>query len=284
MAEITAQDVKNLREKTGAGMMDCKKALEKSNGDFAAAEKILKEQGLAAVEKRADRATNEGKVFAKVEGGKGVLVELACETDFVSRNDDFIKAGEQIVDLALSKGLKEPTDELKAIVSGVATKIKENMGLKRLTLLDSGSGIVTKYIHGDGAIGVLVALSSDKSEVLKDEKAKTLAFDLALHIAAFNPSFLDQSKVDQTFLKEQEEIFAKQLELDEKMKSKPENVRAGIVKGKLSKYLSEVCLLDQGFVKDEKLSVAKVLEETGKALGAKIAIADYRYFKVGQSA
>lgn len=281
--EIKASDVKALREKTGAGMMECKNALVQCEGDFAKAAKLLKEKGLAAVEKRADRATNEGKVFIKIAGKTAVLVELASETDFVARNPEFIALGAAVADRALEKGYSEPNEELAGMVSDLATKIRENMGLKRLQVVKAAANeYLTSYIHGDGAIGVLVKLSADKAEALADERVKTFAFDLALHIAAFNPLALDRSKVDPALLAEQEEIYRKQMDQDEKMKGKPANVVDGILKGKVNKYLSDICLVDQGFVKDEKLSVAKVLEDLGKQAGAKLAVADYVYFRVGQ--
>jgi elongation factor Ts len=139
---VTAEEVKQLREKTGAGMMECKNALVSTNGDMAAAEKLLKEKGLAALEKRSGRATNEGKVFTKIkeDGSAAVVLELASETDFVARNPEFIALGETIAGLALEKGYTEPNDELSSLVTNLATKIRENMGLKRLKVLRAGDG------------------------------------------------------------------------------------------------------------------------------------------------
>jgi elongation factor Ts len=284
MAEISAADVKRLREKTGAGMMECKNALVNSGGDFAQAEKLLKEKGLAALEKRSDRATNEGKIFVKIkeDGTKAVLVELSSETDFVARNPDFITLGNTIAGIALDKGYDAPTEELAGMVTELATKIRENMGLKRLKTVSAGPGeYLTQYIHGDGNIGVVVKCAGDKPEIFKDEEVKSFVFSLALHIAAFNPYALDKSKIDSVYITEQEEIFRKQMEQDEKLKGKPANVLDGILKGKITKHLSEICLLEQGYVKDEKLTVAQALAECGKKTGAKISIADYVYFKVG---
>jgi elongation factor Ts len=281
--EISASDVKKLREKTGAGMMECKNALVSCEGDFAAAEKLLKEKGLAAVEKRSDRATNEGKVFVRVENGVAVVAELATETDFVARNPEFIALGEGITARALEKGYDGPNEELSALVADLAAKIRENMSLKRLKVLKAGPGeILGSYIHGDGNIGVAVKLGADKPEALGQEEARAFAFDLAMHIAAFNPLALDKTRVDPAFLKEQEELFRKQQEQDEKLLGKPEKVLENILKGKVNKYLADICLLEQGFVKDEKLSVAQALAEKGKALGAVLAVKDYLYFKVGQ--
>jgi len=286
MAEINAADVKKLREKTGAGMMECKNALVSTDGDFAKAEKILKEKGLAALEKRSGRATNEGKIFVKTkeDGSASVLVELLSETDFVAKNPDFIALGGVIADKALEKNISEPNEELLGLVQDLATKIRENMGIKRLCLIKaSPNEYLTQYIHGDGKIGVVVKCESDKPEIFKNEEVKSFIFSLALHIAAFNPVAVDQSKIDQGWLKEQEEIFRVQMGQDEKLKGKPENVLAGILQGKVKKYLSEICLLEQGYVKDEKISVAKAIEECSKKAGAKLAVNNYVYYKVGQA-
>jgi len=287
MADISAGEVKKLREKTGAGMMECKNALVSTEGDFDKAVKLLKEKGLAALEQRAGRATNQGKVFVKIKdngegGSSAVLIELNAETDFVARNPDFIALGETIADTALEKNLTEPSGELNSLVQDLATKIRENMGLKRLCLVKAGPNeYMTKYIHGDGNIGILVKCESDKPEIFKNEDVKNFIFTLALHIAAFNPVAVDRTKIDQGWLAEQEGIFKVQMEKDEKLKGKPENVLEGILKGKVTKYLSEICLMEQGYVKDEKITVAKAVEECAKKVGAKLMITEYFYYKVG---
>jgi elongation factor Ts len=284
MAEISAADVKKLREKTGAGMMECKNALVSTEGDFAKAEKLLKEKGLAALEKRAGRATNEGKIFVKIkdDGSTAVLVEMASETDFVARNPDFIALGWAIADKALEKGHSELNDELSGMVTDLATKIRENMGLKRIKAIKAGKDeYLTQYIHGDGNIGVVVKCKSDKPEIFKNEDVKSFIFSIALHIAAFNPQALDKTKIDPAYITEQEEIFRKQMEKDEKLQGKPANVLEGILKGKINKHLSEVCLVEQGYVKDEKHTVAEALANVAKQAGAKLEIAEYIYFKVG---
>jgi elongation factor Ts len=296
MAAISAADVKALREKTGAGMMECKNALVETGGDFAGAEKLLKEKGLAAVEKRSGRATNEGKIFIKIrdkgEGGStAVLVELVSETDFVARNPEFIALGGVIAEKILEKGCAGDElspggavhGELSAMVTDLATKIRENMNLKRIRVVNAAAGeYLASYIHGDGAIGVVVKAGADKGEIFKDEEAKAFIFSLALHIAAFNPMALSRDKIDAAWLKEQEDIFRKQMEQDESMQGKPANVLENILKGKVSKFLKDICLLDQGYVKDEKLTVAQALADTGKRLGAKLSVLDYAYFKVGE--
>jgi len=278
--EIKAQDIKTLREKTGAGMMDCKKALTEAGGDPAAAEKLIKEWGLAGVEKRSGRATNEGKVFIKEEGGKVGMVEVACETDFVARNEDFIKSGAVLAAMVHKKEASAPDTEMEALIRDMASVIKENIALKRLICVKAGPGeILHTYVHGEGSLGVVLKAKTDKPE---DPGVKAFIHDTALHIAAFRPMFLDRGRVDAGYLAEQEEIFQKQIEGDEKMKGKPANVLEGIVKGKVNKLMAEICLLDQGFVKDEKLTVGKVMEDVAKAAGASLSIVDYMAYRVGE--
>ncbi len=282
--EIKASDVKNLRERTGAGMMDCKKALTEAGGDFAAAEKLLREWGMAGVEKRAGRATNEGRVFVKETAAMIGLVEVACETDFVARNADFIAAGEKMAGLVIEKGWTGPNAELEAMVKDIASVIKENISLKRVRLAKAGPGeYIHSYVHGEGKIGVIVKARADKAEAFANPKVSGFIHDVALHIAAFNPMFLDQSKPDPKWVKEQEEIFAKQVELDEKLKTKPQNVIDGVLKGKLKKLMAEVCLLDQGFVKDEKQSVSAFMATVSKEAGIKLELVEYQYIKVGEA-
>jgi elongation factor Ts len=286
MADISASDVKTLREKTGAGIMDCKNALVETGGDFAKAEKLLKEKGLAAVEKRSGRATKEGKIFVKIkdsgaQGATAVLVELVSETDFVAKNLEFIALGEKIADIVLEKNYSEPNDELNGLVMNLAAKIRENMSLRRIKTVAAKAGeYLTSYIH-DGVIGVVVKFSADKDGAFSSEEVKAFAFTFALHVAAYNPYALDQSKIDQGWLKEQEEIFRKQTEQDEKMKGKPANVIDNIVKGKVNKFLKEICLMDQAYVKDDEKTVAQALADAGKKFGFKISIEDFVYFKVG---
>jgi elongation factor Ts len=282
--DIKANDIKNLREKTGAGMMDCKKALVEADGDFAGAEKLLREWGMAGVEKRAGRATNEGRIFIKATDSKVSLVEIACETDFVARNADFIAAGEKMAATAFEKDYNENVAEIDERVKEIASIIKENIALKRVRTIKAGSNeLVHCYTHGEGKLAVVVTFRSDKPEAFKNEKVATFVHDVALHIAAFSPMFLDRTKPTAAWIKEQEEIFQAQVEGDEKMKGKPANVIQGILKGKLNKIMAELCLLDQGFVKDEKIPVSKMLADVAKEAGAKLEIVDYLYVKVGEA-
>lgn len=275
--EIKAADVKALRERTGAGMMECKKALVETNGDAAAAEKLLKEKGLAAVEKRAGRATSEGRVFIKIQDNKAVICELTCETDFVAKNADFIQIGNDIVNTVFEKGYTEVNKELSDMLLDLATKIRENMSLRRLQVIDVPAGaVVSSYVHSDGKTGVVVVITADK-DVSNSAVVKEFAYDCCLHMAAFTPAYIKREDVDEAYIAEQTEIFTKQVEsLD-----KPENVKVGIVKGKINKHLADICFMDQPFVKDDKVSVAKKMEEIGKAADAKLTMAQVVLYQLG---
>lgn len=279
--EIKPLDVKKLRDLTGAGMGDCKKALMEAECDFDKAVKILKEKGLAAAAKRSERATKEGKIFTVIKDGKAVILELSCETDFVARNEKFIELGNVIADEILAAGSADITEKLQTMVKEAIATIKENMALARYKVLDIAENeYAINYVHGVGNIGVLVKFKADDKAAFENDAVKTFAFDCALHIAAFNPVALSADKVDPKYIKEQEEIFTKQAEgLD-----KPANVIAGIIKGKLNKHLAEICFIEQPFVKDDKKKVSQVLAETAKAAGTKLEIVEYVYYRLGDNA
>lgn len=276
--EIKAADVKALRDKTGAGMMECKNALTECNGDPAAAEKLLKEKGLAAVEKRSGRATSEGLVLIKNTEKKAVIAELTCETDFVAKNVDFIALGDKIINTAYDKGITSVTSELSDMVLELATKVRENMALSRLEAVNAGADeYISKYIHSDKKTGVVVMLKADKAEVFANKDVQDFAYDCCLHIAAFTPLYTATSEVDAGYIADQKEIFTVQA----KESGKPENVQAGIVQGKLKKHLAEICFLEQPFVKDDKLSVTKKMEEVAKAAGGKLSVSKIILFQLG---
>jgi elongation factor Ts len=276
--EIKATEVKKLREKTGAGMLDCKNALAKTDGDFEKAERLLKEQGLAAAVKKSDRVTNSGRIFSKILPTKGILVELTCETDFVARNALFVELGEAVMAKVVEKNLTAATEELELMVKETIGKIKENMQLRRIVTMPVAppKEALVEYVH-DGRIGVILRFSLGDAAAKDNPHVKEIMFDCALHAAAFGPLFLSKDKVNPAFLKEQEEIFAKQAE----NLGKPANVLQGIIKGKVNKMLSEICLLEQPFVKDDKRKVSKVLEELSKEVGTPVALVDYAYVKLG---
>lgn len=276
--EIKASDVKALRDKTGAGMMECKHALTESNGDASAAEKLLKEKGLAAVEKRSGRATTEGLVLIKNDAKKAVMAELTCETDFVAKNVDFIALGDKIIGTAFDKGITEVTPELSNMVLDLATKVRENMSLTRIVAVKAGADeYIAKYIHSDKKTGVLIVLKADKADLFANKDVQDFAYDCCLHVAAFTPLYTSSAEVAPAYIAEQTEIFKVQA----KESGKPEKVQEGIVQGKIKKHLAEICFLEQAFVKDDKLSVAKKLDEVGKAAGGKLTLSKMVLFQLG---
>jgi elongation factor Ts len=277
--EIKAADVKKLRQKTGAGMVDCKNALVKADGDGVKAERILKELGLAAAAKRSGRATNQGSIFTKIADKSAVILEVGCETDFVANNDDFAVLGKDLSEITLKSNTNEITSEMNDRVTETISVIKENIALKRFKKMNiSENEIVMNYIHGGGSIGILVKLESEKKEALDNEKVKTMGFDCALHLAAFNPEHLSRKDIPADYVKEQEEIFTVQA----KNLGRPEKILEGIVKGKMNKHFSEICFLDQPFVKDDKQSVTKVLEALSKEVESKISVSEFIYYRVGE--
>ncbi|MBP5696209.1 MAG: elongation factor Ts [Treponema sp.] len=275
---ITAAQVKELREQTGAGMMDCKKALTETNGDFDAAAKLLKEKGLAAVAKRAERVTSEGRIFIRQNGNKIAVVELVCETDFVANNADFISSGEKILDMVFEKGYTEANKELSDVLLDFATRTRENMSLNKVQIIEvpegASSGI---YVHSNFKQAAVVIVKGSA-----DDKVKEFAKDCCMHLVAFTPAYIKQSDVPQSYIDEQKDIFKKQMEQDPKMASKPENVREGILQGKINKHLAEVCFVDQMFVKDDKKSVNAKLAEIGKEVGASLEFGDISLLVLGK--
>lgn len=280
--EIKASEVKKLRDRTGAGMLDCKKALIDSEGIFEKAEKKLKELGLAAAAKRSHKAADNGIVVTNITKDKAGILELFCETDFVARNKDFIELAGKLLSDVMEQGITEKDDPVIAgQMESLISKIKENMGIKRFETIDiADHEYVVDYIHGEGSLGVLVKFSSDNPEVFSDQDVQTSLFDCALHAAFHNPPYLDKGLVDASYMAEQEELFRNQVAA----LGKPANVVDNIVKGKIQKHYSEICFLQQPFVKDDKKSVEQMLQELGKSKGASLSLVDYRYFKVGEDA
>lgn len=277
--EISAQDVKKLREKTSSGLMDCKNALVKAEGDFVRGERILKELGLAAAQKRSGRKTKEGCIFFRMGVDKGILLEVSCETDFVARSQDFKDLGANLCQAAIEKGGELPREVSDELIHAAVGRIKENIELRRYQILDQqDNDLLIEYIHEGGQIGVIVKLSLSNGTLKDNPRVKETGFDLALHAAAFAPLYLSRDKADPAYLKEQEEIFLKQAQ----NLGKPEKILAGIVKGKLNKHISEICFVDQPFVKDNSLKVGQLLKNLSREIGGKVEITDYLYFKVGE--
>ncbi|MBQ0050664.1 MAG: translation elongation factor Ts [Treponema sp.] len=275
---FTAADVKALREATGAGMLDCKKALQDTNGDIAEAEKLLKEKGLAAMAKRTDRAAGEGRVVIKQEGNKVAIVEVVCETDFVANNPDFVAVAEKAAEITLKCGTDEITDEHKAAMEPALVKFRENISVRRAACIEvPASGVAGTYVHSDNKTGAVVVVDGASSD-----EVKTFAKDCCLHLAAFTPAYITKADVPESYINEQKEIFAAQMAADEKMASKPQNVKDGILQGKINKLLAESCFVDQAFVKDDKVTVAKKLEEVSKAAGSKLSFGKIALFVLGK--
>lgn len=278
MAEIKAADVKALRESTGAGMLECKKALAEANGDPKEAAKLLMEKGLAAVAKRSERATAEGRIFVRQNGNKLALVEVTCETDFVANNADFVALGEKLLDVTFEKGYTQVEQEHKDMLLELATKIRENMTVSKIEVIEvPANAVAASYVHSDHKTASAVVVKGSE-----DAKAKEFAYDCCLHLAAFTPAYLTKEQVPQSYIDEQLEIFKAQMAQDEKMASKPENVKEGILQGKIKKHLADICFVDQMFVKDDKVSVAAKIQEVGKALGATLEFGDIKLLVLGK--
>ena len=275
---ITAADVKALRERTGAGMMECKKALTECNGDIAEAEKYLKEKGLAAMAKRSERATTEGRLFIRQNGNKIAVVELTCETDFVANNSDFIAVGEKLLDVTFEKGYTKVEAEHESILEPLKISIRENMKVAKVEVFEIPANAVGSfYVHSDKKTGAVVIVSGSDSEVVKN-----FTYDSCLHIAAFTPAYLSKNDVPQSYIDEQKEIFKAQMDQDKKMASKAENVKEGILQGKINKHLAEICFEDQMFVKDDKKTVTAKLAEIGKEVGANLKFETAKLFILGK--
>jgi elongation factor Ts len=264
MANITAADVNKLRKHTGAGMMDCKKALTQAEGDFDKAVEIIREKGQAVAQKRSDREASEGVVFAKTTGDakKGFIISLNCETDFVAKNDDFIKLADQIVDLAVEKQPKDLDELMNLQLNGksVAENIKYQTGIigEKLELsyydyLEAPQ--VTAYIHADNKLAALIGLNKEGIET-------QVGRDVAMQVAAMDPVATDKDQVPQDVVEKELEIGRKQAKAD----GKPDNLLDKIAQGKLGKFMKENTLLNQEFIKESKKSVKQYLQEQDKEL------------------
>ncbi|MBR6083989.1 MAG: translation elongation factor Ts [Spirochaetales bacterium] len=281
---ITMDMIKQLRETTHAGIMDCKKALQESEGDFEKAEEYLKKVGLAAVEKRVDRATDNGRVTYVITDNKAVMIEATCETDFVAKNEQFKELGVNLCKLAIEKGYTEPNDDMQNMVNGLIATINENMKVKKMVTVDiAANEYVMGYNHADGNIGVLVKFAASKADVFKTDAFQTFAFNTAMHVCAASPMYLCDADVPKEYEEKQLEIFNAQVASDEKLKNKPEKVLEGIVRGKLKKHYAEICLLDQVFQisNDEGLTVSQLLAKFNKENGSDVKIVAYERFLAG---
>jgi elongation factor Ts len=287
VAEITAQAVKALRDRTGVGMMECKKALGEAGGDLDKAIEVLRERGLAKAVKRSGRATSEGTVAVSLGDRVAGIVELGCETDFVAKTPDFqALAGalaERLVDDAGIDGrdvLLDATVEGEKVsekITAAVGKMGENIVLNRCHRVTvDGSGRVGGYVHAGGKLGVVIGLETEAS----GEALDVLAKDLAMHVAAADPSPLavDREGVSQELIDQERDLFRRQAEQE----GKPAKVIEKIVEGRIKKYCSEICLLEQSFVKDPEKSVKELLEEAGAQLGVPVSVTSFVRFKLGE--
>ena len=279
----TTEDVKRLREMTGAGMLDCKKALDETHGDFEKAKDILRKKGLAAVAKRADRSASQGIIVAQTgaDGRTGALVELRCETDFVARTEEFEKAARKLVELAVAG--KADAQEVETIVAELAAKCGEKVELgrqERLEIAAGHSGVIAAYIHHGSKVGVMVEVHSAKPTV-SPELAR-LGRTLAMQIAVSKPRHLKREEVPATDVEREKAIFAEQA----KASGKPANVVEKMITGKLEKYYGEICLLEQEFLISPESDAKKVSDyvaEMQKKIGEAVTVARYVRLEVGQA-
>jgi elongation factor Ts len=271
---VSIESLKALRELTGAGMMDCKKALAEAGGDQDAARALIVEWGLATAVKRADRETNEGRVGMAVQlGASGLpaaagLAALACETDFVARNAQYVEAADAIAARALDRRLATPDPEVESLVSQVALRMKENIVLKGIGCIAAGADeYLDTYVHGEGGIAAAVRFRAGDASRLLDSGVRALLHDISLQVAARDPLFVARGDVPLKILDEKRDEFRDELAADPKFAGKPEAFLANIVEGKLRKFVSTRCLLEQAFIKDESVAVgarlAKIQAEAG---------------------
>ncbi len=290
---VTAQMVKELREMTGAGMMDCKKALTESDGDYDKAVELLRERGLAIAQKKAGRVAAEGLVTTKIADGdqKAAIVEVNAETDFVAQNEIFQEYVDQVAEQVLNSTAEDvesllaepwgpdPSTTVQDKLTAMIAKIGENMNIRRFDRLTCEDGVIVSYIHGGGKIGVLVeAKTEDHSD-----KVKEALKNVAMQIAALSPKYISTDDVPEDYKDHEKEILVAQAKNDPKNESKPDNIIEKMITGRLNKELKEICLLEQEYVKAEnKETVAKYLDAVSKEVGAPITLTKFVRFETGE--
>lgn len=287
MAKVSVAEIKELMKSTGVGMMDCKKALEENDGDMDKAIEFLREKGLATQAKKSGRAAAEGVVTAVVNGNVGVLLEVNTETDFAANTDDIRNFVNGVANTIIEKNPAD-VEALKAeVISGgtqtvgdiltelAGMKIRENIVIRRFVRME---GVLASYIHNGGSIGVMVKLDTE----LSADQVSAIGKDVAMQSAALNAPYLKREDVPAEVVAKEKEIMLAQMAEDPKMASKPDKVKEGIINGKINKYYSENCLLEQSFVKDDKLSVKGYVDAEAKNLGGTITVTDVIRFERGE--
>ena len=277
---FTGSDVIALRQKTGAGVLDCKKALTETNGDMEKAVDFLREKGIATAAKKASRIAAEGVVAAKVEGNTGVLVEVNCETDFVAKGDQYKAFVDGVADYVLKNDVKdvEALIEAKKEETIEATaKIGEKIAIRRFAKYTAENGVIESYIHMGGKVGVLVEIDGCTCDA-----AHELAHDIALQIAAAKPLYIKTEEVPAEVIDHEKEILIAQIKNDPKLANKPQQIIEKMVEGKVGKYYDENCLLKQAFVKDPSLTIEQVLKDFNAKAGKTLSIARFTRFEMGE--
>nr|WP_320050649.1 translation elongation factor Ts [uncultured Desulfuromonas sp.] len=286
MAKITASMVAELRAKTGAGMMDCKKALNETDGNLEEAIDFLRKKGLSAAAKKSGRVAAEGAIVAAGEGKVGVLVEVNAETDFVAKNDAFCNFSSAIANV-VAESAPADLEALKALpfpgtgrnvgeelTHQIAT-IGENLNIRRFARCETAAGVVESYIHAGGKIGVLVELQTEKAD---DPAVTATARQIAMHVAAASPQYLCREDVPEEVVEKEKEI----MRVKAKESGKPDNIIEKIIVGQINKFYGEICLIEQAFVIDPDQKINKVVEALGKQIGAEVTLASYERYQLGE--
>ena len=277
---FTGSDVVALRQKTGAGILDCKKALTETNGDMDKAVDYLREKGIATAAKKASRIAAEGIVAAKVEGATGVLVEVNCETDFVAKGDQYKAFVDGVADYVMKNDVKDIdalVEAKKDETIAATAKIGEKIAIRRFAKYTADGGVVESYIHMGGKVGVLVEIDGCTCQGTHE-----LAHDIALQIAAAKPLYIKPEEVPAEVLDHEKEILIAQIKNDPKLANKPQQIIERMVEGKVGKYYDENCLLKQAFVKDPSLTIEKVVKSYADKMGKTLTIARFTRFEMGE--
>lgn len=283
MSNITAQQVKELRDKTGAGMADCKKALVESGGDMEAAVDFLRKKGAASAEKRADKDTNEGLVTTKVadNGQAASIVQISCETDFVARNEEFVEFADSLASVVYEQEPQDKENLLSAENNGkkvedsyneILAKFSERIDVSKFEKVKT-DGFIVDYIHGGNKLGVLVEVSSSN---INDE-SKALVRDIAMQVAAMNPGFVDRTTVTQDILDKEKELYKQQAAEE----GKPADIAERIAEGRINKFFKENCLVEQQFVKDGNMTVGDVLKQISENAGEDVKVNQFVRYSIG---
>ncbi len=293
MAEITALMVKQLRERTGAGMMECKKALEEAGGNLDAAVDVLRKRGIASAAKKATRSTKQGSITVALTAGRdaGAILEFNCESDFVARTEDFQTMVAELTSQALEAPLGTTRDQMLEapfradasqtvgqVIAGKIGKIGENMQLARFEKIEGG--LVGSYIHPGAQLGVLVQVTGASPAAAANEEIQELLRDVAMQVAAADPQFVRREEVTAAVLEKEREIQRERA----RQEGKPEKVIEKMIEGRMSKYFEEFCLLEQPFIKDNAVTVGQLVADKGKKTGESLTVARFVRYKVGETA